>query len=195
MKNLLIIATATFAFSLFSAQAAVNDSIKFKNSSNPISFHLLAGTSFITGFQNRGSALSTFITPQFSYPLSKRFTIDAGFAIVNTSFNANFSGNNETPKKSFANNYTSTLIYAGGKYFLNERFTLSGQAYTQVGAFENNDYQKKKLNNNIKGATFGVDYKITENSSIGIHLNYSNGNSPFYNNSYGMQNQNSFYNR
>jgi len=194
MKNLIILTLITIMFSLTSAQASVNDSIKFKNSIKPVSVSLNAGTSFMTGFQG-GNAFSTFVAPEFNYPLSKRFILDAGFAVVNTSFNANHSGMNDSQKKSFNNNYTSTFIYGGGKYLLNDRFTLSGLAYTQVGAFGNNNYQQKEFNNNIKGAVFGIDYKLTENSSIGIHMNYSNGNSIYNNNPYGMQMQNPFYGR
>ncbi len=194
MKNLFILITILLVFSIYTAEAAVNDSIKNKKTQKPVSFNLTAGTSFMTGF-NGFSAMNTYIAPQFKYPLSKRFTLDAGFAIVNTNFNSNFTGENNNTRKPFTNNYTSTFIYAGGKYLLSERFTLSGQAYTEVYTFDNKNNQSKVLNNNIKGAMLGVDYKITENSSIGIHVNYLNGGSSSFYNPSGMPMQSPFYGR
>lgn len=195
MKKVFTLLSVFIAFSAFSALAQENETVDLKKNQNPVSLNLTTGTAFMTGFNGK-NAFSTFLAPQISKPLSKRFAITAGFAIVNTTFSSGNSVMNDSPKKSFSNNYTSTIIYGGGKYLLNERFTLTGLAYTEVGIFDNKKYLNKNKNTNIKGASIGLDYKLSENSSIGIHMNYSNGNSLYnMNNPYGMQMDNPFNNR
>jgi len=172
--------------------SAVNDSIKRKSEKKQISYNMTVGSAFMTGF-NGLSALNTYITPVFSTPLSKKFILDGGFAIVNTSFNPAFVKGNDFQNNTLSGNYTSAFIFTGGRYLLNDRITISGQGYTEVCSFNNNYNAKKQLNNNIKGAVLGVDYKLSESSTLGIQLNFSNGNNYFNNNTFGMPAQNSYF--
>jgi hypothetical protein len=181
-------------FLAISAHAQVNDSTKNKVAPNPYSFHFTAGSSFMAG--SGFSAMNTYVAPEMNYSLNKKFTLIAGFAIVNTNFHSSFAGNKDLQTKPFASNYTSSFVYAGGKYKLNDRITLSGAAYTQVNTFENPDNNNNAFDKNVKGAALGVDYKLSEKSSIGIELNFSNGHSPFgYNNNSCFPTQQSYFGR
>jgi hypothetical protein len=192
MRKSSFLTAVLLVFTFYSAVSAVNDTIKNKAGKKNIAFNMTAGTSFMTGINNF-SALNTYIAPVFSTPLSKKFILDGGFAIVNTNINPMFVKGNDLQNTAFSNNFTSTFIFAGGKYLLNERFTISGHAYTEVYSLNSNFNQKKVLNNNIKGAVLGVDYKISESSTLGIQLNFSNGNNYFYNNAFSLPSQNPYF--
>lgn len=188
MKILLLFFTLIFGFALFSTKAAVNDSIIFKNATKPISFHLNTGSSFMSSFKNVESGVNTYIAPQFSYSFTKKFIFDAGFAIVNSNLKVKKFTHNEFNDIAFTANYTSTYIYFGGRYLLNDHITISGHTYSQINAITNSSYSEKQHNFNIKGAHLGIDYQLNENSSIGIHINYSNDHIILNSNPYFFQN-------
>lgn len=199
MKRIIILSIFTslfFSSSLIAQQAKISDSLKKSFiTEKPMSFHLTAGTAFATGFKKTGSVMSTFLAPELNYKLSKRFTLDVGLVLVNSSFNMPRIAGGEFQTKPFASNFTSTFLYAGGQYKLNDRITFNGQAYTLINTFAVKSDLDHVYDANLKGVKFGMDYKVSEHSTIGIEFNISNKPSPYSFSPTGFPYQNPFYGR
>ncbi|MCE9539096.1 MAG: hypothetical protein K8R85_07750 [Bacteroidetes bacterium] len=71
---------------------------------------------------------------------------------------------------------SGNLIFVGGDYQLNPKLIMSGSVMVDA-----NDVSTKQ--NNFKAATLGIDYKISERSSIGFKATVSQGNNNYFINS------------
>lgn len=137
------------------------------------------GTFFGSNFSG-GNYMGTYVAPHISYPVSKRFSINAGARITST-----FSGSgNETGFYSpygyySAGNMTRSMIYVEGVYQVNSRLTVSGAAYKEFDLLNSPSQNDPRYNFDSKGFIMGVDYKIGDNVFIHGSIEVSDG--PTYN--------------
>lgn len=172
MKKI-IVSSLFMTFCLFAiAQNANDDYYNFSAkpkllSKDRISASLMAGTSvFFTS--DKTSSFSTFIAPKINYQISEKFRLNIGL-IHSTSYpNFLLQTNDENLGTSNKKNYSSDLLFAGGEYQLNNKVTLSGAILTNTSSFNNKQ-------SNYKAAAIGLDYKVSEHSSIGIRAGISHG--------------------
>ncbi|MCW3103981.1 MAG: hypothetical protein JWO09_2421 [Bacteroidetes bacterium] len=156
-----------------------------------ISGSVMAGTSLSFQSNSKNASVATFIAPKINYSLSKKFSLTAGF--MHYSLSPGFgSGRNESYTVAGKRNLSGNLVFAGGEYQLNRKVSLSGALMVDASGMSNR-------RNMYKAASFGMDYKMTEHSSIGFRATVSQGNMdynfdpnrgsyeyrPFNNNSFG----------
>jgi len=148
-----------------------------------INYHLSLGSEFtsISGF---GSALNTYVTPSFSYNLSKRFSIGGGISIIQTNyFNVRSWYQNEQPN-STSGNFTSGMIFVNGQYLVNDRLTISGSAYKQFPITKDplpyNPFNPVSARG-AQGVDFNIGYRIGEHMYIQAGFRYSERQNPYYN--------------
>ncbi|MEI6898881.1 MAG: hypothetical protein WCL00_03305 [Bacteroidota bacterium] len=142
-----------------------------------ISTNLQIGTYFSTS-PGYGSSIGSYISPSFSYPVSKRFRINAGITIVNTQlldikpfFNAEQGG-------SYNGNFTNAIVFAGGDFLVNDRLKISGMVYKELNLMSTVQKPGYPVNNNLQGGYMKVDYKVFDNFHIEAGVGYSKGNYP-----------------
>jgi len=132
-------------------------------------FGLNAGTSFFAGSGFSGTSL--FLQPSLTRPLTKRFSLQAGTVFQSHTL---FAGKNNE-YLSFAPP-ASVSFYAMGALDMSEKITLyGGFLYTEplLTGSESSFFKPGK-------AFFGgIDYKVTNNSTLGIRVAYSRDNFPY----------------
>lgn len=136
---------------------------------------------------NKG--FSTFVMPEITTPVAKKFTISAGTMIMKN-FDNSISGNDHNIKDKSGS--TSSLFYTKGTYLYNERISFSGMVFYEQHLF-NSKFTKDNRGINLNGKGFAMDmnYKINSTSQFSIGVSTTNGYSPFGN---GFFYQPMFYN-
>lgn len=143
-------------------------------SKDRVSASIMAGTgvSFMSG--SKTTAFSTFIAPKINYQLTNKFRLNVGFMHYTATGNTAFLMNRN---EGFINRGNRTmsgdLVMIGGDYLLNKRVMLTGAVMTDVNSINSK-------NNNYKAATIGMDYKISEHSTIGFRATVSQGSSDYF---------------
>ena len=136
----------------------------------------MAGTSVSFLSNSKTTAFTTFVAPKINYRLTEKFRLNVGFmhytATPNTVF---FLNNNEALINNKNRNISGNLVMLGGDYKLNKKVTLSGAVMMDANSLNKNNQQ-----NNYKAASFGIDYKVSEHSSIGIRTTVSQGGNEFF---------------
>jgi hypothetical protein len=130
-----------------------------------VSGSVMLGTSL--NFQNGHSSAATFIAPKINYSLTKKFSLTAGLIHYSVFPQGIFGTESVITKKQNSSN----LLFAGGEYRLNKKVTVAGAVMADMSSVN------KHIN--YKTMEFGMDYKISEHSSIGFRANVSQG-SPDY---------------
>lgn len=132
-----------------------------------------------------GAGAYTYLSPFLSYRVSPKFRLDVGASYIQ---GFNNSGINEY---FFGKNPAYLSVFARGNYLVSDKLLISGAVYKMfdLNKPETSDIlsQKKKFNN--YGVMLGVDYKITENLTIGAQINFSDRNPYYYPGSYYNQNE------
>jgi hypothetical protein len=146
---------------------SAQENLENETNTTPV-FGLTAGTAFTGG--NMFSGNSLFIQPSVIKPISSKFSLQAGTLFQTyTMFSA--------PKSENLNFGTSAFMsfYGMSAYKLNERITLYGGFMHTRSVLTSSDGSK------FSGNTFfgGADYKLSNNSSIGIRFAYSKDSNPF----------------
>jgi hypothetical protein len=136
------------------------------------------GTTFGTTFGS-GSYFGTYLSPNISYPVSKRFTLSTGGYLFNTHGLNNPSDGTIYPYNPFSGGITRTFVYVEGAYQLNENITLTGAAYKEFNVFNTAPSSSSGRNFNYEGFIMGVDYKLGNNVFIRGQVEISNGGSPY----------------
>lgn len=151
-----------------------------------ISASVIVGTGVNFSGNSRSTSFTTFIAPKINYQLSKKFKINVGLmhytATPNTGF---FMNPNEAIINRSNKSISGNLIFVGGEYQLNKKVILSGAVMMDASGLNNKQ-------NNYKAASFGVDYKVSEHSSIKFETTISNGQGNYYNNPFPATGSNSF---
>jgi hypothetical protein len=158
-----------------------------------VSVSLMAGTSvsFLNG--SKTAAFSTFIAPKLNYKISSKLSLNMGLMHYTITPNSSFTLNrNESFVNTGNRNSSGNLLFGGAEYKLNKRLIVSGAVMVDANGM-------KSWQNSYKAASVGMDYKLSEHSSIGFRATVSQGSSdymfdqtrnsyqyrPFNNNSFG----------
>ncbi len=139
-----------------------------KNIEKKLTTNITAGSMFFNS--NYGNAFSSYIAPSLDYSISKKFKIRTGLMLANT--NLFSSGNSEI--SSYSNRYNNVMLFAQGEYQLNKKILLRSTIIKDL----NNSFS----NSSFESYSFGFDYKVSEKTSIGIDIQFSKNNYPFYHN-------------
>jgi len=125
------------------------------------------GTSF-TAFSG-ASALSTWVMPQITMPVSQRWNIAFGMGYSINQFNG-LNGWSTMPA-----NAQFGMLYVKGQYLLNEKVTLTGTAYKQwllnpVSLNEHDGFGRTDFSN--EGLMLDMNYKVTDHFQINVGVEY-----------------------
>lgn len=128
-----------------------------------------------------GVGLSSGSTGAFSklslgleHDLSDRFSLHFGTSVIQSTGFAGmiYSDNAFIPLNK---NMTRNFVYGGGSYQVNEKLKVSGTAYYETNIFNQQEaIPGSKMDN--KGVILGAEYKVGNESTIGIEVEVSNGN-------------------
>lgn len=156
-------------------------------SKDRVSASITAGTGVNFSSNTKSTSFTTFIAPKISYQLSQKFKLNVGLMHYSASPNSVlYMNRNEAIFNSSNKNISGNLVFVGGDYQLNKRIILSGAVMMNANGLS--DKQK-----DYKAASFGVDYKVSEHSSIKFETTISTGNNPnYYNNPFPNSGSNSF---
>jgi hypothetical protein len=162
----------------YKADGFHEEDIKSLIQKKKLKLNIEVGTTFGTTFGN-GSYFGTYLSPNISYPVSKRFTVSTGGYLLNTQGLNQQSEGVIYPYNPFVGSMTRTFLYVKGAYRLNENITLTGAAYKEFNAFNAPQPNVPGGNYNYEGFIMGVDYQLGENVFIRGQVEFSNGNSPY----------------
>jgi len=144
------------------------------------------GSSF-TSFGRGYNAFGTYIMPEFTFPVSKKFAVKAGIG-YSTLFYPNSGFENAGTSQSF-NQYGS--VYVSGIYQVTEKFTIAGTAYKTFSLNQQTPQANPRaLDFSNEGIIMNMEYKVTDNFSINAGFSYQKQNP--YNYYYNQGGFNSF---
>lgn len=144
-----------------------------------------AGISFLN--TGKTSTYTTFIAPKVAYQLTNKFSLTLGMMHYSSTGNAFYPNGSEGCFGPTKRNITGNLVMVGGDYLLTKKLTISGVVMTDVNSFNKQ--------NNFKAASLGLDYKLSNHSSIGIRATVSQGNQDYlFNPSRGTYDYNPMHN-
>ena len=153
--------------------SATNPATKPGITQSKLHLNVQAGSQFwsASGF---GSGFNSYIMTGLSYPLGKRFSIEGGIGIINTTFTAKNKG--LTDYYGYGNlNQTHTLVYVTGNYLLSRHITVSGTLWKDFGSFNTTSTNKYYKQNDPQGLYMNVKYKINDFMQIEAGFSYSKG--------------------
>ncbi|GAB4278348.1 MAG: hypothetical protein Kow0068_01970 [Marinilabiliales bacterium] len=155
-----------------------NDSITTINDNlvkNKKQFYTIETGGYYFKSQYFGANAGTYVKPVIHYRLSDRLNIQTGLMLINNNLSVSpFSD------KNYQGNFTSSYFAIGAEYSLNPKINLHSMIYKEINS---------KLLHPFSVYSFGADYKIGENSYIGIEVQLQNGNNPFmYRNNFNTNN-------
>lgn len=127
-----------------------------------------------------GPALS--VSPHLSYPLTDRFFVSAGISVEHGQYMIPYLS--EFGIEQDLMPMTRMFVYAQGSYLVNEKLLISGSVYKQVMDVPNPNRQDQTSNYDYSGVSMSVNYKITENITIGAQIRIESPHSPLYNGVY-----------
>jgi len=136
------------------------------------------GTFFGTGFGSE-SYMGTYVSPHISYPVSKKFSLNAGARITSSFGGTGYEPAFYSPYGYSSGNMTRSFVYVEGVYQVNSRLTVSGAAYKEFNLMNSPATVDNRYNFDSKGFIMGVDYRIGENVFIHGSIEISDG--PGYN--------------
>ncbi len=154
------------------------------------------GTSF-SSFGPGFNTFGTYIMPEITMPLSKKFSVRAGIG-----YSTMFVSTPESTGSIFGqNNLQYGTVYVSGLYHVNPKLTIAGTAFKTFDlAPQNNEINPQSLDFSNEGFIIDVEYKVTENFRINAGFSYQKQNpynyyynpggfnmhpSPFRNNGFG----------
>lgn len=131
---------------------------------------------------NKETLLNSYIAPHLEFNLTPRFRVYTGMILMNNNFLNSAPFTTETTG-AYNNRFTNTLIYAEGQYQLNKRITVNSLVIKNIVNL-NDQTGNPNLNYNFNSMAVGMNYKISEGSSIGFQVQFNEGRTPFNNNPY-----------
>lgn len=135
-----------------------NNSEQLSQEPSRFSYKFRSGVS-MTSFD--GNFLGTgFVAPEIGYKITDKFSLIGGFAASYSMLPSLYSEGN--------NNFMNYYFYAGGEYQLSPKISIRGCA-----ALKLNSYSKPSFDGH-----FGIDYKISEHSTISLDVHIRKSNSP-----------------
>jgi hypothetical protein len=183
MKKLITPILFLFCVSTIVAQTTTED---YYNPSKPksvpqdrvsVSMSMGAGVSFLNSTKN--AAYTTFIAPKIGYQLTSKFKLNIGLMHYTATGNTFMPLNqNEAIYNSSNKTVSGNLVFVEGQYRLNKRMIMSGAVMVDANGSNANKQ------NNYKAASLGLEYKVTEHSSIRLQTTISGGQGNYYSNPY-----------
>lgn len=136
--------------------------------SDRISLSLYTGAG--VGFTGKSVTTSaTYLAPVIGYRFTPKFKLNAGFLHYNINGNAFVNrGFANNPNAESRNAFSGNLILAEGQYACNPRTTVSGGVLYNIPALS-----AKHVN--YRGATLGLDYKVTPHTTFSIRTTLIQG--------------------
>ena len=134
-----------------------------------------AGVSFLNSTKN--AAYTTFVAPKIGYQLTPKFKLNVGLMHYTATGNTfMWMNRNEAIYNASNKTVSGNLLFVEGQYQLGKRMIMSGAMMYDANGFNANKQ------NNYKAASLGLEYKVTEHSSIRFQTTISNGQGNYYNN-------------
>ena len=126
------------------------------------------GTSF-SSFAHGFNAFGTYIMPEITLPISKKFSVRAGIG-----YSTMFISTPENTGSIFGqNNLQYGSVYVSGIYHINPKLTIAGTAFKTFDlAPQNNEINTQSLDFSNEGFIIDVEYKVTENFRINAGFSY-----------------------
>lgn len=155
---------------------------------NKVNYSLETGSMFYGGAM-KGSTF--YVAPSFTYAFSKKFSMQGGVMFMNNnySYTANqVFGQPDTRLFSQPSKY-ETVVYAKGNYQVNNRLTFTGTVVKNFS--DNSGMQNQSWNNNFQMMSMGMNYKLSDNITLGAGLRVMQGSG--YYNPYQFGNSSPFY--
>ncbi|MES2593382.1 MAG: hypothetical protein V4608_15980 [Bacteroidota bacterium] len=146
-------------------------------SKDRVSASIAAGTAFSFSKSPQNSYYTTFIAPKIGYQLTPKFKLNIGLMHYTVSGNSFMQTNsNESILNTNSKPFTGNLVFVEGVYQLKPKLAMSGMIMSDVSNLHGRE-------NNFKAASLGLQYKVSEHSSIGIKATVTNGNAndPYFN--------------
>lgn len=130
------------------------------------------GTSF-SSFGPGFNIFGTYIMPEITMPLSKKFSFRAGIG-----YSTMFVNTSEGTGSIFGqNNLQYGTVYVSGLYHVNPKLTIAGTAFKTFDlAPQNNEINPQSLDFSNEGFIIDVEYKVTENFRINAGFSYQKQN-------------------
>lgn len=144
----------------------------------PIDVHVETGASFGSlGFG--GNYFQSFVSPSLSLPLNKNLSVSAGVTYSHTNFNNLPFLRTNGEFNEYSGSLNTLTMHTSGIYKASDKLTLTGSAFRSINPSFNSRLNPQALQMEAKGFSFGVDYKLGENTHIGAEIRYQQGSSNF----------------
>lgn len=146
-------------------QRNVPDSVQ-----SPFDWHLKLGTEFLS-FNRHGEVL-TFVAPSFSYRLSPKVRVNAGFSYVSDLGGLNFGTPDLAPRR---HDTHAASFYAQAEYRKNDRFWFRGTMFYSGGnlGFLPACSGKAMWNNlSVYGASADFRFKIFDDAAVNVRFSF-----------------------
>ena len=144
--------------------------VEQKKGFNPdIDVSVSLGTTF-SSFGPGYNMFGTYVMPEFTVPINKKFAIRAGIGYSNMFYST--PGNEGTLFEQ--NNMHYGSVYISGIYSVNEKLTIAGTAYKtfDLAARPEDQLNPRALDFSNEGIAVNVDYKISDNVRFNIGFSY-----------------------
>jgi hypothetical protein len=202
IHNILVIAAFFLALNIHGQQFGSNvigvekgSAVSLENTFKP-DVSVTLGTSF-TSFGQGFNAFGTYIMPEVTMPVSKKFSIRAGLG-----YSSMFISTPENTGSIFGqNNSQYGTVYVSGLYQVNPKLRIAGTAFKTFDvAPRNNELNPRALDFSNEGLMIDVEYKVSDHFRINAGFSYQKRNpynyfynpagynmhpSPFQNNGFG----------
>ena len=134
------------------------------------------GTSFSTVGSGH-NAFGTYIAPEISMPVSKKFSVSFGMGYSNMFFNSPVESGFQGNSTSYGN------LFVSGTYQVNEKLIVRGTAYKTF--MLNPPSTIKQINPQYidfssQGVIFDAEYKVSEHFRVGVSIEYREQNYPSF---------------
>ena len=134
------------------------------------------GTSFST-FGSGYNAFGTYIAPEISMPVSKKFSVSFGMGYSNMFYNSPVESGFQGNSRSYGN------LFVSGTYQVNEKLIVRGTAYKTF--MLNPPTTIKAINPQFidfssQGVIFDAEYKVSEHFKVGVSIEYREQNYPSF---------------
>jgi hypothetical protein len=154
-----------------------HETSRFSDIKNKTHFGFSAGSNVFVS-SHRSVISEIYTAPYFDYEVNSKLSLSSGFLITNSTFNIN-SVKGESIEY-LPQNLSQNYLFFHGAYKLNEKVTLYSSGYYSLNKLYNKE-NHNLLNFDNKGYSFGIDYKMTKHSNIGVEFHFDNRNNPYNN--------------
>jgi hypothetical protein len=146
--------------------------LKNTKTNDKLNYSFSVGTSFITA-KNFGSGMASYVAPEVTYKLSPRVKINAGVMFINSNFALRpryFTNEQSVVIKTKPTN--SAIAYVEGDYLVNSRLSISAMIMRDVAG---NQTGFSNVNSPVQSMSVNMNYKITDNITIGAGMHINQG--------------------